>query len=113
MLACSQILMRKREGNKIQTWLLRLAIGPLGDGKMDFLAREGFSLVRLFQAIPHQICAYVRVGNVGHSRRPPKRNSCVRRHLYISFFHSVTANSDANTKDNSRRSPQAIKRGVV
>lgn len=37
------------------TGRLRLAIGPLGDGKVYPLARYCFSLVRLLEAIPNQI----------------------------------------------------------
>lgn len=62
------------------TRLLRLAVGPLGDGEMDLLAGYGFRLVRLFQAISYHTRADVGVGDVGHTGRTPKRYRCVRRH---------------------------------
>lgn len=67
---------------------LGFSVGPFGDREMDLLTGEGFGFVRLFEAIPHQVSAYVGVGYVSHSRRPPKGNRCVRRHLSITSLSS-------------------------
>ena len=57
---------------------------------MDLLPGEGFGLVGLFEAVPHQVRAYVRVCYVSHPRRPPERHRRVRRHLFQSLPLSLS-----------------------
>ncbi|KAB1221434.1 hypothetical protein CJ030_MR2G013158 [Morella rubra] len=73
---------RGKVNGSARTGLLGLAVGPLGDGEMNLLAGKCFGFVRLLEAVPHQIRAYVGVRYVRHPRCSPKRHSCsARRHV--------------------------------
>jgi hypothetical protein len=91
------------------TWLLLLAIRPLGDGEMNLLAGRGLRLEGLLEAVPDQRSADVGVADVGHPRRPPEGHRCSgRRHLVASFPLRFTCAAAGGSMENGEDATESL-----